>query len=119
LVPDHVYKALRVEVLRVDDGGIDVGEDLELARAAHVVTVAGGAVADDPVAVDLLDLAGLVGLDHALGAVGHAADPAVGLDAHAAPGGGCSGEPAIVVAGAAGRSGALATVAAGATAMRR
>ena len=33
--------------LRVDDGGVDVGEDLELARAAHVVAVARSAVGND------------------------------------------------------------------------
>src|SRR5690606_6270148 len=83
LVADHVHKTLRVEVLGIDDGGVDVGEHLELARAAHVVAVAGGAVADDALAIGLLDLPGLERLDHAAGSFGHAADPAVALDAHA------------------------------------
>src|SRR5690606_36838984 len=76
-----------IEILRIDDRGIDVGEHLELARAAHVVAVAGRAVADDPAAVgpalvDELHLAGLVGLNHAV-LLRHPPDPAVALDAHA------------------------------------
>jgi hypothetical protein len=74
------FGALGVEGLGIDDGGVDVGEDLELVRAAHVVAVAGHAVADDLAAAVLAHLAGLVGLDHALG--GHAPDPLVGFDAH-------------------------------------
>src|SRR2546430_12362751 len=77
----EVDEAFRVEILRVDDGGVDVGEDLELVRAAHVVAVAGGAVGDDPLAVRLAHLPGLEGLDHAVLAR-HAADPVIGLDAH-------------------------------------
>ena len=46
-------KLFSSKCLRIDDGGVDVGEDLELARAAHVVAVAGGAVGDDLVAVAL------------------------------------------------------------------
>jgi len=59
-------KEFRVEVLRVDDGRVDVGEDLELGRTAHVVTVARRAVGDDALAVHLAHLAGLEGFDHAL-----------------------------------------------------
>src|SRR5690606_19813827 len=77
-----VDEAAGVEMLRVDDRRVDVGEHLELARAAHVVAVAGGAVADDPPAVGLLDLPGLVGLDHAV-LFRHPPDPAVALDGHA------------------------------------
>ena len=51
-----------------------------MARATHVA-VAGGAVADDALAIDLLDLAGLERVQHAV-LLGHAADPAVALDAH-------------------------------------
>src|SRR5690606_6399235 len=77
-------EALGIEVLRVHDRGVDVGEHLELARAAHVVAVARRAVADDAVAVcRMLHLARLVGLDHAACGLGHAPDPAVALDAHA------------------------------------
>src|SRR3546814_9887600 len=69
-----VDEAARVERLGVDDGRVDVGEDLELARAAHVVAVAGCAVADDAVAVGgVPDLAGLERFDHAV-LFGHAAD---------------------------------------------
>src|SRR5690606_25497270 len=95
LVADHVHEALRVEVLRVDDGGVDVGEDLELARAAHVVAVAGRAVADDAPAVDLLHLSGLERVDHAV-LFGHRPDPAVALDAHAVVPWGKARERAIV-----------------------
>src|SRR5574337_887076 len=77
----EVDEALLVEVLRVHHGAVDVGEDLEFARAANVVAVAAGAVADDLAAVTLADLAGLEGLDHAV-LLGHAADPFVALDAH-------------------------------------
>src|SRR4029077_4039655 len=45
-----------VETLRIDDGGIDVGEDLELVRAAYVVAVARRAVGYDLVAVGHPDL---------------------------------------------------------------
>src|SRR3977135_437063 len=77
----EVDEALLVEVLRVDDGGVDVGEDLELVRAAHVVAVAGGAIGHDPAAVHFAHLSGLERLDHRVLAR-HAADPVVGLDAH-------------------------------------
>ena len=77
-----VDEALLVEVLRVDHRAVDVGEDLELGRAADVVAVARSAVADDLVAVGRkAHLAGLERLDHAV-LLGHAADPFVALDAH-------------------------------------
>ena len=76
----EVDERLGVERLGVDDGRVDVGEDLEFVRAADVVAVAGRAVGDHPPPVDLLHLAGLEWLDHSL--LGHAADPPVGLDAH-------------------------------------
>src|SRR3954467_12968281 len=71
-----VDEVLLVEGLRVDDGGIDVGEDLEFGRAADVVAVARGAVGPPPAAADLLHLSRLEGLDHAVFG-GHAADPLV------------------------------------------
>src|SRR5207342_788713 len=90
-----VDEAAAVEMLGVDDRRVDVGEDLEFARAAHVVAVAGGSVADDAVAVGGgLDLAGFERLDHAL-LFGHATDPAVGLDAHAGTGSGAIGRPIL------------------------
>src|SRR5690606_32429534 len=64
----------------IDDGGIDVGEDLEFVCAAHVIAVAAGAIADDTAAIGGADLAGLEGFDHA--GFGRAADPAVAFDAH-------------------------------------
>src|SRR6185312_17149738 len=73
------------ERLRIDDGGVDVGEDLELAGAAHVVAVAGGAVGNQPLLIANLHLPGLERLDHAV-LFGHAADPLVGFDAHAVSG---------------------------------
>src|SRR6185312_380290 len=80
----EVHEVARIEILGIDDGGIDVGEDLELARAAYVVAVTGGSVRHDAAAAVVLDLAGLERLDHAA-LLGHAADPVVALDAH-----GCS-----------------------------
>ena len=40
----------------INNGGIDVGEQLEFVRAADVVTVAGSTVGNNLVAVLLLDL---------------------------------------------------------------
>jgi hypothetical protein len=77
----EVHERTAVKILRIDDGRVDVREDLELRGAAHVVAVARGAVGNDALAVRDANLAGLEGLDHAV-ALGHAADPAVGLDAH-------------------------------------
>src|SRR5580658_9888693 len=74
----EIDEALLIEGLRVDDGGVDVGKDLELARAAHIVAVARGAVRDDAAAVDLAYLLGLERLDHRVLAR-HAPDPVVGL----------------------------------------
>src|SRR3990167_1008281 len=78
-----VHEAVFVEILRVHHRAVDVGEDLEFGRAADVVAVAAGAVADDLLAGGVLpDLTGLEGLDHAV-LLGHAADPFVVFDAHA------------------------------------
>src|SRR6185295_3246432 len=62
-------------------GRIDVGEDLELTRTAHVVAVAGRTVRYDLVSFDRAHLSRLEWLDH-LVLVRHATDPVVGLDAH-------------------------------------
>src|SRR5229473_6434807 len=76
-----VDEGLVVEILGVDDGRVEVGEELEFVRAADVVTIARGAVGDDALAVHLFHLARLERLDHAvLGR--HTADPPVRLDAH-------------------------------------
>ena len=72
-----------VEVLRIDDGRVDVGEDLEFVRAADVVAVARRAVGDDLVPVDLAHLSRLERLDHPV-LRRHAADPPVGFDGHRA-----------------------------------
>src|SRR5207237_1831849 len=71
----------RVERLGVDDRRVDVGEDLEFARAADVVAVARRAVGDDLVAARLAHLTRLERFDHA-GRLRHPADPFVGLDQH-------------------------------------
>ena len=80
----HVDEALRVEVLRVDDGRVDVGEDLEFARAAHVVAVARRAVGDDLVAIRAARTCPGSNGSIILFVLRHAADPVVGLDAHLA-----------------------------------
>ena len=69
-------EGVRVEVLRIDDGRVDVGEHLEFVRAADVVAVARRAVGNDLVAVDLAHLIRLERLDHAV-LLRHAADPLV------------------------------------------
>src|ERR1700730_98203 len=77
----EVHERFLVETLRIDDGGIDVGEDLDLVGAANVVPVARRAVGYDLVAVRHPDLFGRKRFDHAVRG-GHAPDPAVALDAH-------------------------------------
>src|ERR1043166_6702279 len=74
-----------VEVLRVDDRRIDVGEQLEFVGAADVVPVARRAVGDDLVPVRLADLSRLERLAHPM-LRGHAADPLVGFDHRGLPG---------------------------------
>src|SRR4029453_7084003 len=69
------------KVLGIDNGGIDIGEDLELIGTAHIVPVARSAVRDDLDTAVLAHLTGLEWVDHATLA-GHAADPLIGLDAH-------------------------------------
>jgi hypothetical protein len=62
---------------------VDIGKHLEFGRAADVVAVAAGAVADDFLARSRsrANLAGLKRLDHA-GGFGHVANPFVAFDAH-------------------------------------
>src|SRR5262249_44781409 len=50
----HVHEGVRRELLRVDDGAVDIGEDLEVPADAHVVAVTGDAERDDPLAQRLL-----------------------------------------------------------------
>ncbi len=69
-----------VEVLGIDDGAVDVGEDLEFVGDAQVVAVGREPEGDDAFA----DLLLREGIDHiVLG--GHFADPAVTLDGHGSP----------------------------------
>ena len=77
----EVDKAFFVEILRVYHGAVDVGEHLEFWRAADVVAIAAGAVADDFFAIDLTHLARFEGFDHAV-LSRHAANPLVAFDAH-------------------------------------
>src|SRR5206468_11035858 len=87
-VASEVDERFLVERLRVDDRRVDIGEDLEFGRAADVVAVARRAVGNDAMPVRLSNLAGLERLDHAV-LLGHAPDPAVGLD-HRSPSAGSS-----------------------------
>src|SRR6185312_12362528 len=80
-VAGEVDERLLVEVLRIDDRRVDVGEDLEFARAADVVAVARRPVRHDLVAIDRAHLPRLERVDHPV-RLRHAADPLVGLDAH-------------------------------------
>src|SRR5206468_7190828 len=70
-----VDERARVESLWIDDGVVDVGEDLELVGDPEVVAVGRDAVGDHTGA----DLPLLEGLDHAL-LEGHVPDPPVALD---------------------------------------
>src|SRR6266550_4275507 len=67
------------ELLRIDDRGQRVGEDLELRRDPHVVAVRGDAVGDHA----LTNLAVREWLDHPM-LFRHGGDPAVGVDGHGA-----------------------------------
>jgi hypothetical protein len=77
----EVHKTRFVETFRIDDCGVDIGEDLEFVGAAHVVAVTRGSVRDDAAVFVFANLAGLEGLDHAV-LRRHAANPAIRLDAH-------------------------------------
>src|SRR5690606_647926 len=76
----EIHERLLVELLGVDDGGVDVREDLELVGATDIVAIAAGAIADDTAAVGRADLARLERFDHA--GLGRASDPAVAFNAH-------------------------------------
>src|SRR5262249_49118905 len=69
-----IDEALLVELLRIDDRRVDIGENLEFVGAADVVAVARRAVRDDPPVADLAHLIRLERLDHPL-LGGHAANP--------------------------------------------
>jgi hypothetical protein len=61
-----VDEGIRIEVLRVDDGAVDVREDLEFVGAADVVAVRRGAPGDDLAAVRSRAPVGRERLDHAV-----------------------------------------------------
>lgn len=76
-----VDEALGVEMLGVNDGAVDVGEELELVGATDVVAVAGCPVRDDAPSFALFHLIRLEGVNHAV-FLRHPANPCVRLDAH-------------------------------------
>ncbi len=75
-VATKIDKGLFIEILRIDDGAVDVGEDFEFVGATDVVAVARRAIADDAVSIDLAHLRGLERLDHRR-VLRHAADPLI------------------------------------------
>src|SRR5271157_2538854 len=76
----HADERALVELLGIDDGRVDVGEDLELVGHAQVVAVRRETEGDNAFA----DLLLRKGIDHiVLG--GHFADPTVTLDGHGTP----------------------------------
>src|SRR5471032_279001 len=78
----EVDERFLVEILRVDNRRIDVGEDLEFVCHTNVITVAGRAIAHDLAAIfGHSHLVAHERLDHVV-RFGHAPDPLVGLDAH-------------------------------------
>ena len=70
-----------VEGLRVNNGRIDVGENLELGGTANIVAIARGSVGNDRPSVVRANLPRLERFDHAV-LLGHAPDPAVRFDTH-------------------------------------
>src|SRR5262249_41990362 len=76
-----VDEILLVKLFRIDNGAVDVCEELEFVRATNVVTITRRAVRDDTLAVNLFYLTRFVRLDHAVLA-GHHADPFIRFDAH-------------------------------------
>jgi hypothetical protein len=76
-----VNETVIVEIFGVHGRGIDIGKHLELATATHVVSVARGAIRDQPLISLLADLTGLVGLNHSM-FLGHAPNPAIGFNRH-------------------------------------
>src|SRR5262249_33999818 len=66
-----------IEVLGIDDGGVDVGEDFEFIGHTQIVTVGRKTVGDHAVA----DLAVVERIDHVV-VESHFADPAVAFNRH-------------------------------------
>ena len=75
-VAHYIDEAVLIKMLGVHRGGIDVGKHLELAGAAHIVAIAGGAVGDKPVRAFRSHLARLERFYHGVFG-GHAADPLI------------------------------------------
>src|SRR5258705_12379134 len=76
-----VDKIVRVKVLWVDNGAVQVGKQLELVGAANVVSVAGSAVGNNSSAIIFFNLVGLERVDHAEFGC-HSADPFVCFYCH-------------------------------------
>ena len=64
VIGSDLDEGARVEILRIDDGAVDVGEQLEFVGTADIVAVARCAVRYDALAVDLLHLVRLERFDH-------------------------------------------------------
>src|SRR5690606_21444699 len=79
-VPHEIHERFLVEGLGVNDGRIDIRENLELVGAAHIITVAARAIAHDALTIDGANLSRLERFNHAVG--GRAPDPAITLDGH-------------------------------------
>lgn len=77
----HIDEAVRVEVLRIDNGRIDVGKDLEFIRTPDIIAITGCAVGNDAPLPRISDLTAFKRLDHAV-LLRHAAYPLVRLNAH-------------------------------------
>jgi hypothetical protein len=77
----YIDEARGIESFRVDDGRVDIRENLEFIRAAYVISVARRAVRNDATTLVLANLSWLEWLDHAV--VGrHVPNPSIRLDAH-------------------------------------
>ena len=74
-------KGVGIEILRVDNRAVDISENFEFIGAADIVTIAGGTVGDDLLAIDLADQLGLEWFYHAV-LFSHATYPLVGFDTH-------------------------------------
>src|SRR5450756_1229810 len=76
VIGSYLDEGIWIEILRIDDGAVDVGEQLEFVGAANIVTIAGCAIRYDALAVDLLHLIRLERFDHFV-LLRHAAYPFV------------------------------------------
>ena len=67
-------EAVRVEVFRVNDAAVHIGENFEFIGTTDVVAIAGGAVADDALIVHIAHLVRFKRLDHPV-LLCHTTDP--------------------------------------------